>query len=242
MATAGCADSWVEEYNSAVEVASDITNMMSDYEPTSSLPPIQARRHSAAIRRTIMILCTRLDGLQSMKQINLTDRELLRRREMANNLRTKANQMAFKLNMLTFTPSPPAATITRSSDTTLLADDDDMMMSSRSTTSGIEPTVGLQREIMREQDDALEELEEMVMSTKHIAIAVNEELDLHTKLIDNLEEHVQHTDSKLHWVRTRLAILNKRRTVAPCDCHCVLLYVAGILLWILAVLMLLKYL
>lgn len=34
-----------------------------------------------------------------------------------------------------------------------------------------------------EQDESLEKLEETVISTKHIALAVNEELDLHTSLI-----------------------------------------------------------
>lgn len=34
-----------------------------------------------------------------------------------------------------------------------------------------------------EQDEGLEKLEETVISTKHIALAVNEELDLHSRLI-----------------------------------------------------------
>ena len=34
-----------------------------------------------------------------------------------------------------------------------------------------------------EQDEGLEKLEETVMSTKHIALAVNEELGLQTRLI-----------------------------------------------------------
>jgi hypothetical protein len=34
-----------------------------------------------------------------------------------------------------------------------------------------------------EQDEGLEKLEETVLSTKHIALAVNEELSLHTRLI-----------------------------------------------------------
>jgi len=34
-----------------------------------------------------------------------------------------------------------------------------------------------------EQDEGLEKLEETVLSTKHIALAVNEELTLHTRLI-----------------------------------------------------------
>ncbi|XP_020579964.1 syntaxin-52-like isoform X2 [Phalaenopsis equestris] len=57
--------------------------------------------------------------------------------------------------------------------------------------------VVLQRQIMKEQDEGLEKLEETVLSTKHIALAVNEELDLQTRLIDNLDEHVDITDSRL---------------------------------------------
>jgi hypothetical protein len=34
-----------------------------------------------------------------------------------------------------------------------------------------------------EQDEGLEKLEETVTSTKHIALAVNEELTVHTKLL-----------------------------------------------------------
>lgn len=37
--------------------------------------------------------------------------------------------------------------------------------------------------LLTEQDDGLEKLEETVISTKHIALAVNEELDLHARLI-----------------------------------------------------------
>lgn len=37
--------------------------------------------------------------------------------------------------------------------------------------------------LLTEQDEGLEKLEETVVSTKHIALAVNEELDLHTRLI-----------------------------------------------------------
>lgn len=36
---------------------------------------------------------------------------------------------------------------------------------------------------LSEQDEGLEKLEETVVSTKHIALAVNEELTLHTRLI-----------------------------------------------------------
>lgn len=34
-----------------------------------------------------------------------------------------------------------------------------------------------------EQDECLDRLEETIVSTKHIALAINEELDLHVRLI-----------------------------------------------------------
>lgn len=37
--------------------------------------------------------------------------------------------------------------------------------------------------VKAEQDEDLEKLEETVTSTKHIALAVNEELSLHTRLL-----------------------------------------------------------
>ncbi|GKC77555.1 syntaxin-52-like protein isoform X3, partial [Tanacetum coccineum] len=47
------------------------------------------------------------------------------------------------------------------------------------------------------QDEGVGKSEETVISTKHIALAVNEELTLHTRLINDLDEHVDVTDSRL---------------------------------------------
>lgn len=65
MAASG--DAWVREYNEAVRLADDITNMISE---RSSLPPSgsEAQRHASTIRRKITILGTRLDSLQSLLQ------------------------------------------------------------------------------------------------------------------------------------------------------------------------------
>ncbi|MFS7972032.1 putative target SNARE coiled-coil domain-containing protein [Helianthus anomalus] len=91
-----------------------------------------------------------------------------------------------------------------------------------------------------EQDEGLEKLEEIVISTKHIALAVNEELDLHTRLIDDLDEHVEVTDSRLKRVQKNLAILNKR-TKGGCSCLCMLLSVIGIVVLVVALWLIIKY-
>ncbi|KAJ0601507.1 putative target SNARE coiled-coil domain-containing protein [Helianthus annuus] len=231
---ASSSDPWTREYSEASKLADDITNMISERSSFGTGP--EAQRHSSAIRRKITILGTRLDSLQSLltklpaKQ-PLTEKEMNKRRDMLTNLRTKVTQMASTLNMSNF-----------ANRDSLLGPDikpaDAMTRVSGLDNSGI---VGLQRQIMREQDEGLDKLEETVISTKHIALAVNEELVLHTRLIDDLDEHVEVTDSRLKRVQKNLAILNKR-TKGGCSCLCMLLSVIGIVVLVVALWLIIKYL
>ncbi|KAK7316805.1 hypothetical protein RJT34_00530 [Clitoria ternatea] len=228
---ASSSDSWMKEYNEAVKLADDITGMMSE---RSSLPASgpETQRHASAIRRKITILGTRLDSLQSLltKVPTKTEKDMNRRKDMLANLRTKVNQMASTLNMSNF-----------ANRDSLLGPEikaDAMKRTVGLDNSGL---VGLQRQIMKEQDEGLEKLEETVISTKHIALAVNEELDLHTRLIDDLDQHVDVTDSRLRRVQKNLAVLNKR-TKGGCSCLCMLLSVIGIVVLVVVIWLLVKYL
>nr|XP_043629557.1 syntaxin-52-like [Erigeron canadensis] len=230
---ASSSDPWTREYNEASKLADDITGMISE---RASFSGTEAQRHSSAIRRKITILGTRLDSLQSLltklpaKQ-PLTEKEMNRRKDMLGNLRTKVTQMATTLNMSNF-----------ANRDSLLGPDikpaDAMSRIAGLDNSGV---VVLQRQVMREQDEGLEKLEETVISTKHIALAVNEELDLQTRLIDDLDEHVEVTDSRLKRVQKNLAVLNKR-TKGGCSCLCMLMSVIGIAVLVIALWMIIKYL
>lgn len=226
-------DAWVREYNEAVRLSEDITGMISERSSMSGTGQ-DALRHSSNIRRKITILGTRLDSLQaSLSKLpgKHTEKELNRRRDMVANMRSKVNQMASTLNMSNFA--------TRDS----LLGPDTKQADAMSRIAGLDNSgiVGLQRQVMREQDEGLEKLEETVTSTKHIALAVNEELDLHTRLIDDLDEHVDVTDSRLKRVQKNLAILNKR-TKGGCSCMCLLLAVIAIIILAVAAWMMIKYL
>ncbi|KAL3503566.1 hypothetical protein ACH5RR_038015 [Cinchona calisaya] len=232
MASSG--DPWVREYNEAVKLADDINNMISERSLLPATGP-EAQRHASAIRRKITILGAKLDNLQSLlsripgKQ--LTEKEMNRRKDMLANLRSKVNQMATTLNMSNF------------ANRDSLLGPEIKPVDAMTRTQGLDNygVVGLQRQIMKEQDEGLEKLEETVLSTKHIALAVNEELDLHTRLIDNLDQHVDVTDSRLQRVQKRLAFLNKR-TKGGCSCMCLLLSVIGIVVLVAVIFLLIKYL
>ncbi|KAF7815897.1 syntaxin-52-like isoform X3 [Senna tora] len=232
---ASSSDSWMKEYNEAVKLADDISGMIAERSSFPSSGP-ETQRHASAIRRKITILGTRLDSLQSLlsklpgKQ-PISDKEMNRRKDMLANLRSKVNQMASALNMSNF-----------ANRDSLLGPDikpaDEMSRTVGLDNNGL---VGLQRQIMREQDEGLEKLEQTVTSTKHIALAVNEELDLHTRLIDDLDQHVDVTDSRMRRVQKNLAILNKR-TKGGCSCLCMLLSVVGIVVLVVVIWLLVKYL
>lgn len=228
-------ESWTKEYNEALKLSEDINGMISERSSLAASGP-EAQRHGSAIRRKITILGTRLDTLQTQlpklqgKQ-PIPEKEMNRRRDMIANLRSKAKQMASTLNMSNFA----------NRDSLLGPEIKPADVMNRTEGLDNRGLVGFQRQIMREQDEGLEKLEGTIISTKHIALAVNEELNLHTRLIDDLDEHVDVTDSRLRRVQKRLAILNKR-TKGGCTCMSMILSVVGIVVLIAVIWLLVKYL
>ncbi|KAF3498698.1 hypothetical protein DY000_02057571 [Brassica cretica] len=212
-------DSWMREYNEALKLAEDINGMMISERSKSAVTGPDAQRRASAIRRKITIFGTR------------SEKEMNRRKDMIGNLRSQANQMANTLNMSNFA----------NRDSLLgseIKPDDTMGRVSSMDNQGI---VGFQRQVMREQDEGLEKLEETVMSTKHIALAVNEELGLQTRLIDDLDYHVEVTDSRLRRVQKKLAVMNKNMR-SGCSCMSMLLSMLGIVGLAVVIWLLVKYL
>ncbi|CAI9784120.1 unnamed protein product [Fraxinus pennsylvanica] len=160
----------------------------------------EAQQHSSDIRSKITILGTRLDNLQALlsnlptKQ-PLTDKEMNRPEDMVANLRSKVDQMASTLNMSS----------SKNRDNSLgpeIKPADAMSETNYYDNCG---SIGLQRQTVKDQDEGLEKSEETVIRTRHIVLAVNEELDLRTRDI-NLDQHADSTDSRLQGLQKRLGI------------------------------------
>ncbi|KAL8162929.1 hypothetical protein V2J09_014418 [Rumex salicifolius] len=226
-------EAWMREYSEAVRLCDEISTMVSD---ASSLPPTgpQTQRHFSATRRKITILKTKLESLEFLMSQHaagrppITEKEMNKRKDMLRNVRSKVEQMANTLN------SYSAASRER-----LLGQDmkpDEVMKKAAEMDN--DRLVGFQRQIMKEQDDGLEKLEETVVSTKHIALAVNEELHLQTRLLDTLDDHVDSTNSRLQRAQRTLAMLN-RRAKGGCFGWCLVSLV--IVMLILIIVALIKY-
>ncbi|GAB4846081.1 Syntaxin-52 [Ancistrocladus abbreviatus] len=228
-------DSWMKEYNEAAKLADDISALISEKASVSGSGP-DSQRHFSSVRRKITILGTRLDSLESLlaklpSKQHITEKELNRRKDMLANLRSKASQMGSTLNMSNF----------GNRDSLLGPEIKPVDAMSRAAGLDNQGIVSLQRQIMREQDEGLDKLEETVTSTKHVALAVNEELDLHSRLIDSLDYQVDVTGSRLQRVTRNLAMMSKRMK-GSCSCMCIVLTTAGIVILILVIIVLIKYL
>ncbi|XP_054807850.1 syntaxin-52-like [Prosopis cineraria] len=216
-------DPWVRQYNEASKLAEEVRGMIS---AKSGLPPSgpETQRHLSAARRKVTILRTKVEILQSLlttlpgKQ-PITGKETNRRQDLLANISSKANEMAATLNMSGLA----------NRDSLLGPDKKSEEVMKKAASMNNQGVVGFQRQIIKEQDEDLEKLEETVTSTKHIALAVNEELSLHTRLLDNLNEHVDTTNSRLQMVQRRLAVLNKG-TKGGCSCLILLVLVIAILI------------
>uniref|UniRef100_K4DCZ0 Uncharacterized protein n=1 Tax=Solanum lycopersicum TaxID=4081 RepID=K4DCZ0_SOLLC len=147
-------DFWIQEYNKAGKLADKIIYMISERNLLPATGP-EAQCHSSLMRMKITILGFRLDSLQCIdsklpgKQ-RLTEKEMNLQKVMLENLKSKATEMASTLNMSNFANRDNLLGLeTKTTDAT-------------SRTTGLDNygVVGLQRQIMKEQDEGLEKLEE----------------------------------------------------------------------------------
>jgi syntaxin of plants SYP5 len=96
----------------------------------------------------------------------------------------------------------------------------------------------LQRDMLVEQDDALDDLSSAAQTAHHISLAVNDELDLHAKLLDGLEDDMEDTRAKLN-VATR-AIKRMMSRARESNCRALAWVVLVLLILVLILVLVVK--
>jgi SYP5 family syntaxin len=149
---------------------------------------------TATVRKQAAELGSTLDKIESsLRTSSVTERERRRRDDLVVSLRGRCEELEGLSGDNTGFVSSPASTSFfqpeldshHRGETSMTVDLDN---------SGI---LQLQRNMMAQQDDELEELSRVVTSTKHIGMAVNEELGLHARLLDDIDDEVTRTGSRL---------------------------------------------
>ncbi|EIE25173.1 Qc-snare protein, Syn8/Syntaxin8-family [Coccomyxa subellipsoidea C-169] len=216
-------DRWTNEYDDAKQLADDTLALIQERNLKFPHGGQEASRVTATARRKLGTLGAAVDSMRSSLESsaleNITENERNRRRDLVNALKSRREQMLQSLRrdqnsanrtalMEMNRPKAPA------SETLQTADLDNR---------GI---LQLQDQSMRQQDAELEELERTVTSTKHIALTVNEELDLHRRLLDDLDEDVEVTHSRMRTAQKKLKHVLARSGNCRSMCVTMLLMIA----------------
>ncbi|KAL6648898.1 hypothetical protein ACP70R_013122 [Stipagrostis hirtigluma subsp. patula] len=197
-------EQWTKRFHEAERLVDDVAALIAEREAVPPSLPRELQRRTAEIRRKVTILGTRLEMLQEdlsdlPKKQNISLKELRKLAEKLSGLSAKAKeaggQFTLKLDRNGLGgSSEKCARI----DVNSTADMDNREI------------VDLQRNVMKEQDKKLDILGETITSTKHIALAINEELNLQTRLIEDLDEGVEDTSNQLQRAQKRLKFLTTR--------------------------------
>jgi SYP5 family syntaxin len=146
------------------------------------------REHAAELR-------SKLDTLDaSLETSSVTEREKTRREDLVVSLRGRCEELVgLSSTDAGYVSSSP------SSSTNFFQSQLDSHPGETAVTVDLDNAgiLQLQRNMMMRQDDELDELSRLVKSTKHIGLAVNEELDLHARLLDDIDDEVTRTSSRL---------------------------------------------
>ncbi|GBG48415.1 hypothetical protein CBR_g90925 [Chara braunii] len=229
-------DPWLCEFEEAMKLADDVMQRIQERNEMIAQGEDPARLISAT-RRKIIMLGTKADRMEAMlknppETLTISEKELYRRRDMLMGVRYRTKQMAASLST--------SANVNRGQ---LLGDTGKRQEPPSETekTAGLDNrgVLSMQKQIMKEQDDELKELATAVTSTKHIALTVNEELDLHNRLLDDLDRDVQGTQSRMKVAQTKLANVGKR-IGKGCSVLCLLLVIIALIVIVIALLDILR--
>jgi SYP5 family syntaxin len=194
-------DAWLKEYENCKDLTQEIVQLIQDRNMSHPDGGPEASRMTAAARRKLGTLGTSLDQLfrwlDSQEASSLSEQERFRRRDLLHALKHRREQIQ--------------QSIKRSAHAN---DRQELISGSEQRQPGKETEVTavldnkglvqLQQQVMQQQDRELEQMEKTVVSTKHIALTIGEEVDLHTRLLEDLDEDVDVTHTRLRAATKRV--------------------------------------
>ncbi|KAK9805325.1 hypothetical protein WJX73_002327 [Symbiochloris irregularis] len=182
-------DDWVASFEKAKQLADDAAEIIQERNLKFPAGGPEASRLTATARKKLMSLGSSLDALkdqlESQAFAHVSESEKNRRRDLtaALGLRKESMQQSLKRDQRSanranlLEPSSSSASPARETHATAGLENRELLQ--------------MQQHVMDDQDAELAELEKTVNSTKHIALTINEELSLHQRLLDDLDDDVE---------------------------------------------------
>lgn len=196
-------DGWTKQFDECKQLAQETLQLIQERNLRHPNGGPEASRLSAAARKKLGTLGVNLDRLlrwlDSPEAESLSEPEKNRRRDLLYDLKGRREQMQLSIkrnrgqadrDALFGGASGSGMPPPRETEATAELDNRGLL--------------GLQQQVMRQQDEELEAMEKTVISTKHIALAIGEEVDLQTRLLDDLADDVDVTHSRLKAATARV--------------------------------------
>jgi len=174
-------DTWFQDFEDAKRSADETMELLHERTQVLEMGGTDAARLTGTIRRKLGGLKCKLENLDGdLKNQNVSDQESERRHDMLSRMKTRCDQMNSML-------SKPGA---RSNGVFDRQADGPARETEQTAELDNHGLVVLQRNIMRDQDTQLDDLSRVVSSTKHISMAIGEEVDLQNRLLDDLDHDI----------------------------------------------------
>ncbi|KAF6258200.1 Qc-snare protein, Syn8/Syntaxin8-family [Scenedesmus sp. NREL 46B-D3] len=194
-------DAWLKQYEQCKDLTQEIVQLIQDRNMAHPDGGPEASRMTASARRKLGTLGTSLDTLfrwlDSPDAAALSEQERFRRRDLLHALKHRREQIQQSIKRSQ-----------QNSDREALVAGSQQRSAAKETEAtaelGNRGLLQLQQQVMQQQDQELEQMEKTVISTKHIALTIGEEVDLHTRLLEDLEEDVDVTHSRLRAATKRV--------------------------------------
>ena len=155
---------------------------------------VEARRNISGARAKVSRLRIMLE---TAKKGDMLETEYERRRDALDGVNARLDALVKKVSVR----EKPKEKVSNTSANDIDVERGSGAPSTRAPMDARE-VLQLQRDMLVEQDDALDDLSSAAQTAHHISLAVNDELDLHAKLLDDLEDDIEDTRGKLN-VATR---------------------------------------
>lgn len=183
-------DPWLNEHERLTQLASEVSANIKDYHNSArNNTSVNNTKLTATIRGRLVTLTSDIARLSDqLPRLQITERERNRRKDMIFNLSSRKDQlsdlMSKPVDQVTSSGTAGPTTGKRAwgqpqekpQDTEFTRNLDNAQL------------LQLQKDQMGQQDEHLDLLSNSIVKTKEIAVTINTELDVHTRLLDDLAD------------------------------------------------------
>eukprot|EP00026_Physarum_polycephalum_P013772 Phypoly_transcript_14212.p1 GENE.Phypoly_transcript_14212~~Phypoly_transcript_14212.p1 ORF type:complete len:250 (+),score=47.31 Phypoly_transcript_14212:106-855(+) len=221
-------DPWLNEFERLNQLASEISADIKDVRGNAS-GAAQAKQN-AMVRRKLVQLTTDIANLHdALPRLQITDKERQRRKDLLYGMSTRKDQLS--------------DTLTKSSNPSLSAQLQQSPEAGRKRAWGAQPQeteetkdlnnaqlLHYQKTVMQQQDDHIDILSASIVRQKEIAVTINTELDVHTRLLDDLDSKTDKTAYGIQAANKRISRVAENSKVGGMWCVIILLIIFIIVL------------